>query len=104
MKQTLPNRGGSSVPPPRAAPIRPPGQTTVTSAENAEQGPDRPLADHAPDSIDPDLRHRMISDAAYHLYEKRGCVEGYAMDDWLKAEAALDPLLLERKTAAISGA
>ena len=46
----------------------------------------------------------MISEAAYHLYEKRGFVEGHAMDDWLEAEAAVDQLLLERKTAATSGA
>jgi len=70
------------------------------SAENTEQDPDKqPFADGALDSIDPDLRHRMISDAAYHLYENRGYVDGYALDDWLEAEVALNQLLLHREAA-----
>lgn len=26
---------------------------------------------------------------AYALYEARGCVEGYALDDWIRAETAV---------------
>lgn len=39
------------------------------------------LAERACD-IDDRIRHR-----AYHLYEQRGTVDGFALDDWLQAEA-----------------
>lgn len=28
-----------------------------------------------------------ISSMAYSLYEARGCIDGHALEDWLKAEA-----------------
>ena len=56
--------------------------------------PDRPFAEGALDAIDPDLRHRMVSEAAYHLYSERGYTDGYDRDDWLQAEAAVEHLLL----------
>ena len=28
-----------------------------------------------------------IRERAYQLYEKRGCVQGYAFDDWLEVKA-----------------
>ena len=34
-----------------------------------------------------DLRHRMISEAAYQLYAQRGYVEGSELTDRLQAEA-----------------
>jgi hypothetical protein len=37
--------------------------------------------------------HRMISEAAYYLAEKRGFVAGYALADWLAAEAAIKETL-----------
>jgi predicted acyl esterase len=40
--------------------------------------------------IDPDLRYRMISEAAYALYAARGYQDGYDTDDWLAAEARVD--------------
>jgi hypothetical protein len=33
--------------------------------------------------------HRRVAQTAYELYEKRGRVDGYDLDDWLKAEAHL---------------
>ncbi len=48
------------------------------------------------DQVDSDLRHRMISEAAFHLYEKRGFADGYDVDDWLQAEAAVERQLLEQ--------
>jgi hypothetical protein len=48
------------------------------------------------DQVDADLRHRMISEAAFHLYEKRGFADGYDSDDWLQAEAAVERQLLEQ--------
>jgi len=35
-------------------------------------------------------RENIIREAAYHLYEQRGCAQGHHVDDWLAAEAALD--------------
>jgi hypothetical protein len=38
--------------------------------------------------------HRMISEAAYYLAEKRGFAPGHALDDWLRAEDAVKALLV----------
>jgi hypothetical protein len=59
-----------------------------------EMEPDRPFAEGAFNDIDPDLRHRMVSEAAYCLYSERGYADGYDVDDWLQAEAEVDHLLL----------
>ena len=40
--------------------------------------------------FEPEVRYRMISEAAFHRYEDRGCEEGYDVDDWLAAEADVD--------------
>ncbi|MGE5668685.1 MAG: DUF2934 domain-containing protein [Betaproteobacteria bacterium] len=55
--------------------------------------PDQPFSDPARDMIDPALRHRMISEAAYRRYVERGYADGYDLDDWLQAEAAVEQLL-----------
>ena len=47
------------------------------------------------DGLSADLRHRMISEAAYHLYTQRGYREGYDLDDWLEAEAQVDHVLVQ---------
>jgi hypothetical protein len=67
-------------------------------SENAQET-EQPFGEGARDEIDPDLRHRMISEAAYHLYTERGYADGYEVDDWQQAEAALDHLLLKRTSA-----
>ena len=72
---------------PRAVP-------TQTPADDAERTPDMPFAEGAQDQLDPDLRHRLIGDAAYGLYCRRGYVDGFDVDDWLDAEAQVDHMLL----------
>ena len=99
MKQRHPNPSVTSAPPPHRDPIRPPDLPQVVSGEKTEDS-NPPLAERAHNEIEADLRHRTISEAAYDLYEKRGYAEGYAMDDWLEAEAAID-LSRHQKTSTI---
>jgi hypothetical protein len=83
-KQSLPG-----LPHPRSIPNLEP-ESEIT------QEPEQPFGEGARDEIDSDLRHRMISEAAYHLYAERGYADGYDADDWQQAEAAVDHLLLKR--------
>ena len=56
--------------------------------------PDMPFQEGAHDALDPDLRHRLISEAAYFLYAQRGFSDGYDQDDWLQAETQIDHAIL----------
>jgi predicted acyl esterase len=78
----------------RAFPAHPRSVPVAVPDIEDDLEPDQPFADGALDAIDPDLRHRMISEAAYHLYGERGYEDGYDLDDWLQAEDAIDHLLL----------
>jgi hypothetical protein len=60
---------------------------------------DQPFVEGAQDDTDPDLRHRLISEAAYRLYAERGYADGYDLDDWLQAEAAVDHLLVDKSSS-----
>lgn len=71
-----------------------PAPTPVPDAAEADRVPDMPFAEGALDSLDPDLRHRLVSEAAYELYVKRGYGDGYDLDDWLQAETTVDHVLL----------
>lgn len=51
---------------------------------------DAPIEEDAKVDIGDELRHRMISEAAYQLYAERGYVDGLELDDWLQAEAEVD--------------
>jgi hypothetical protein len=64
-----------------------------TSAEPqvATEMPAEPTSGAA---FDPELRYRMVSEAAYHLYAERGYADGYDLDDWLQAEARVDDLIM----------
>jgi hypothetical protein len=59
-----------------------------------EEEAELPFQTGAADVLDPDLRHRMVSEAAYYLYQQRGCTDGYELDDWLQAEAQIDHIAL----------
>lgn len=43
--------------------------------------------------INPDLRRRMISEAAYYRAEARHFADGYELEDWLEAEAEVERLI-----------
>jgi hypothetical protein len=64
--------------------------TAPESAAENESKP--PYSEGAQEEMDHDLRHRMISEAAYQLYAQRGYVDGFELDDWLEAEAMVDRL------------
>jgi hypothetical protein len=56
-----------------------------------------------PSFIEPEGRHRMISDAAYFRSERRGFCPGCELDDWLAAEAEVDRALTSGGAPAGSG-
>lgn len=82
------------------AAAHPRGVPTIAPEPEAAREVEQPFAEGARDALDPDLRYRMISEAAYALYAARGCVDGYDVDDWLAAEAQVDHLLLGRAAGA----
>lgn len=99
--QKTPARGGrqktpAAAPPHHSMPAHP--RSVPIEMPELEYGgdPDQPFAEGAQDAMDPDFRHRLISATAYNLYEQRGFAEGYDLDDWLQAEAAIDHMLVNR--------
>jgi hypothetical protein len=86
--------------PPRSTPaqIHPRSVPNLIPENDAEQAPDQPFAGGTQSEIDPDLRHRMISEAAYGLYARRNFADGGDLDDWLQAEAQVEHLLRNRGT------
>ncbi len=62
--------------------------------EQDEAVSETPFEEGAHDTLDADLRHRMISETAYHLYAQRGYADGYDLDDWLQAETQIDHITL----------
>lgn len=85
-------RAHRKAPPTRRAAVVPLRQAAapVQIVEQDEGAAELPFEEGAHDGLDPDLRHRMISEAAYHLYAERGYADGYDLDDWLQAEAQVD--------------
>ena len=81
------------------ADLLPPGLrgTLIPDSETqAPEQPEPPAEESAQGEIDPQVRHRMISEAAYRLYARRGYVEGFELEDWLQAEAEVDRQLGSR--------
>ena len=56
---------------------------------------DRSFADEFIDAIDPNLRHRLVSEAACRRHGGSGYDDGYDLDDWLQAQADVDHLLFD---------
>jgi len=56
--------------------------------------PDQPFAGGVADELDPDLRHRLISEAAFHRQAERGYNSDYEDDDWRDAEGEIDHVVL----------
>ena len=75
----------------------------VEIMDEEEGAAETPFEEGAHDALDPDLRHRMISEAAYHRYARRGYADGYDLDDWLQAEAEVDHVALRAKETESAG-
>ena len=78
-------------PPPRT---RSSASRVVDDSSEPVAMPDQPFAEGPASEIDPELRHRMISETAYRHYVERGYTDGGDLEDWLQAEAEIDHLLL----------
>lgn len=52
-----------------------------------------PAKPAAKGAVDPQVRLRMIAEAAYYIAEKRGFIHGHHDVDWAAAEAQIDSLL-----------
>jgi hypothetical protein len=70
-----------------------PGSVSTLHPTPDEWAVDTPFAAGVHDELDPDLRHRMISEVVWHLYEQRGFDDGHDVEDWLQAEAVVDHLV-----------
>ena len=81
----------------RPATRHPHGVATIAPQEETERFPDQPFVEGAKDELDPDLRHRLISEAVFHRQAERGYDEGYDRDDWLEAEADVDHIVIGAK-------
>ena len=76
----------------KSAPNRPLGPAPRTVAEqsileNMEQAPGYAEGVSA---VDPELRHEMIATAAYYIAEQRGFAPGHELEDWYRAQVAID--------------
>jgi hypothetical protein len=69
--------------------------------DNSDAMPDMPFEEGAHDALDPDLRHRMISEAAFYLYAQRAYEDGFDLDDWLLAEAQIDHIIMNPDRGAV---
>jgi len=92
------NSKSTTAPSPHSDPKHPFAVANLTADDEGDQEPDQPFAEGAQDTIDLDLRHRMISEVAYHRYVERGYADGYDLDDWLQAEADVDHVLLNPRS------
>ncbi|HEX8009771.1 MAG TPA: hypothetical protein VF814_02355 [Casimicrobiaceae bacterium] len=78
----------------RVAPRHPHGVATLAAEPEIDEAPDQPFVAGADDQLDPDLRHRLISEAAFHRQIERGYNSDYEGEDWLDAEAAVDHVIV----------
>jgi hypothetical protein len=79
-------------PPPRRT--RSSASRVVAESIESDTMPDQPFAQGPASEIDPELRHRMISETAYRHYVERGYTDGGDLEDWLQAEAEIDHVLV----------
>ena len=78
--------------PPAAKPVAKP--EPVVAAKPAAPAPaTAKAAAKTAKQVDPQVRLRMIAEAAYYIAEKRGFIHGHHDADWAAAEKQIDNLL-----------
>jgi len=77
----------------RPAPRHPRDVSTLLLEPEAG-APDQPFAQGVADELDPDLRHRLVSEAAFLHQVERGYNSDYEDDDWGDAASEVDHLNL----------
>ena len=82
------------------APKHPHGVAIIASQDEVGEIPEQPFAEGVNDEIDPDLRHRLISEAAFHRQTEGGYNSDYETDDWLEAETSVDHVVVNPNPAA----
>lgn len=75
-----------------------PESIAVLPARKVDEAFDQPFAEGITDQLDPDLRHRLISEAAFRRSAERGFSSDYDDEDWRDAEAEVDHVVVERPT------
>ncbi len=53
--------------------------------------------------LDPQVRHRMIAEAAYFRAEARDFISGFDVEDWLEAEAEVDQSRIPSELRSLCG-
>jgi Protein of unknown function (DUF2934) len=80
---------------PRPSVVPHPKAVPVLETEQDGRPLEQPFVEGAQDMLDPDLRHRLISETAYRHLTERGYADGYEADDWLEAEAEVDHVVVK---------
>ena len=79
---------------PRAVPAHPRSTSLLPGETDTSPAPDQPFAEGVEDVLSPDLRHRLVSEAAFHHLAERGYADGSELDDWGQAADEVDHTLL----------
>lgn len=69
---------------------------SVPNVQIDEYDTDQPFAEGLRGVIDPDLRHRLVSDAAWRHHVEGGYDDASERDDWLDAQSEVDHVLVNR--------
>lgn len=80
----------------RAKVVVHPESVAVPEARHDSEALDQPFAEGVRDELDPDLRHRLVSDAAFHRRAERGLSDDYDEEDRREAEDDVDHTIVDR--------
>ncbi|MBV5310434.1 DUF2934 domain-containing protein [Chromatium okenii] len=77
-----------------SSPVTAPTKTSAAKSMTAEN----PVSLQQIATVSPDVRQKMIEDAAYFKAEKRNFAPGHEVEDWADAEREIDDLINHAKT------
>ena len=69
---------------------RDPAPRTVAEQSILENIEHAPVQAEGVSEVSPELRYEMVATAAYYIAEQRGFTPGHELEDWRRAEAAVD--------------